>query len=387
MVQKINMLAKRLLFVMKSVIKRILGFFIPLTNTILLESFPDFSDSMINVYNELINRGINTKYRLVWYVTNNKKNCNFRTTHTRLFRFLAKYSAKVIITSNRIIYSVKRKQKCFYISHGNTIKQVKDYYYFKGRIDYFICLSENTKELNANQMHFDVNKTYGLGLPRNDDLVIKKRENFDTLVKMFGNFDKYVFWYPTVKTFKNGKTHGSGLPFPFYNDLKVIDDFAKKHKVLICLKIHFAQINRELDFGEFTNIKLFDDAICREHNVSPYELLALSDCLITDYSSVFYDYLLVDKPICLIWSDYNSYSLNPGLTDDFIDFDSKCAEKAYSISEFLEFLKKIVNNEDDMVSLRQDVFKRVFNCFNGPYTKNFCDFFCEHTGIKNDFRK
>ena len=50
-------------------------------------------------------------------------------------------------------------------------------------------------------------------------------------------------------------------------------------------------------------------------------LLRLSKCLITDYSSIHYDYLLIDRPILFIPYDINEYIKNTsGFNCNYNDF-------------------------------------------------------------------
>ena len=51
-------------------------------------------------------------------------------------------------------------------------------------------------------------------------------------------------------------------------------------------------------------------------NIETYEILAVTDCLITDYSSVMYDYVNLGKPVILYTYDYKDYKENRGLYDD-----------------------------------------------------------------------
>lgn len=51
-------------------------------------------------------------------------------------------------------------------------------------------------------------------------------------------------------------------------------------------------------------------------NIETYEFLAVTDCLITDYSSVMYDYVNLGKPVILYTYDYKDYKENRGLYDD-----------------------------------------------------------------------
>lgn len=52
-----------------------------------------------------------------------------------------------------------------------------------------------------------------------------------------------------------------------------------------------------------SNVLVFSDADFAAEGIRLYDLLARSDALITDFSSVFADYLLCDKPIAFDISD------------------------------------------------------------------------------------
>lgn len=41
----------------------------------------------------------------------------------------------------------------------------------------------------------------------------------------------------------------------------------------------------------------FDKIIIANNQADPCELMAVADCLITDYSSIYFDYLVLDSPI------------------------------------------------------------------------------------------
>lgn len=51
-----------------------------------------------------------------------------------------------------------------------------------------------------------------------------------------------------------------------------------------------------------------------------YEYLNAADVLITDYSSVYFDYLLLDRPILFTDSDAGCYGENRGFISEPVDF-------------------------------------------------------------------
>lgn len=356
----------------KSFIKKFFKKIIPTRNVILLESVPDFSDSMINVYNEFLKRHVDNKYKIVWFTDNGVKSNQYNTTSNKFLKFYYLQCAKVIISSNRILYKQKENQKVFYITHGNPAKQVRNYYYLTGDVDYLICFSKYFEKNNSIERHQPLEKCFGLGLPRNDKLF----ENVE-LNKYFGNFKKYIFWYPTVKEFKGGRVAGNGEPIPFLTSKKSrlkINEVAKKNDVAIIAKIHFG--NKDAEIESMSNLFIITNDFYKKTGIHHYSFLGSGDALVTDYSSVFYDYLLVNKPICLIWNDIDDYKANPGLTDDFYLEDSNAASKVYNIDEFCNFINAIGEGKDSKNSERVKVIQSKIGQQN-DITSQVCDFILE----------
>lgn len=64
------------------------------------------------------------------------------------------------------------------------------------------------------------------------------------------------------------------------------------------------------------NIITTDNAFLASRGVGLYNLLGAADALITDYSSVYYDYLLTGRPIGLTVDDFEEYKQNRGFVFD-----------------------------------------------------------------------
>ena len=211
-----------------------------------------------------------------------------------------------------------------------------------------------------------------LGYPRNDALVQKKID----LEVLFGKFRKYIVWYPTVKQFKSGQTTGSIEPIPLLNNIDnaiQLNDLLKKEEMLIIIKPHFAQITDSIKNHKLSNIVFIDDVFFRNNKIASYEFVSSTDALITDYSSIYYDYILCDKPICLIWDDVDQYKINPGLIDGYERFMIG-GEKIYDLSDFLKFIKR-VSDGVDLLRIERNAVGASFNTSkNGDNTKKVTDF-------------
>ena len=143
----------------KSIIKNI---FLRFTKPyIIFESYPDFTDNPRHVYDELVRRGYEKKYNLVWYIENDKVayltngepeywNPQDRSTFKNKMRSFGYYdNAKTVIIGNRFIMPnpIKQCEKSFFLTHGSPIKDVRDYYTIPSEIDYCLISSEKLIEI------------------------------------------------------------------------------------------------------------------------------------------------------------------------------------------------------------------------------------------------
>lgn len=86
--------------------------------------------------------------------------------------------------------------------------------------------------------------------------------------------------------------------------LREIDKIAEMNKFKFNIKLHPNSILSHEMFSEFNNINLIDNKI------DPIDLLLATDCLITDYSSIYFDFLHLNRPIIFFQYDKNDYFKN-----------------------------------------------------------------------------
>ncbi len=139
------------------------------------------------------------------------------------------------------------------------------------------------------------------------------------------------------------------------------------------MKPHFAQNVSLIKKLNLSNIQIITDDFFTEHGITSYEMLAGSDALITDYSSVYYDYTLRDRPIAVVWEDIEEYKKFPGFAVDLDDY-LKGAEKVYNIDELCSFVERIANNEDILQKKRREIRDRVNLSTDGENTKRVVDY-------------
>ena len=94
----------------------------------------------------------------------------------------------------------------------------------------------------------------------------------------------------------------------------------KEKGVKIVVKLHPVQDLDKYDMMEMSNFILLSHAEFVKRGMDLYKFMTQCDALITDYSSIFYDYLLLDRPIAFTEDDLEDYSDVRGFAVDDIGF-------------------------------------------------------------------
>lgn len=356
--------------------KHLPSFLFKTKKIVFFESVPDLSDNTKPVFDEMIRRGLNKEYRLVWVVSNESKvypeisNVSYIPRKKKLTWRYLQLRSKVIICCNDILQAYNRNQKSIYLSHGLPIKDVKKYYTVPDNVDYVLSPSRDAAGIMADQFNVDISKVISLGYPRNDVLV-----SSDIDVHKIMNFSgKIVIWLPTFRQQKSGRIHG-GNALPIINDqqiAKLINEWAKNNNLLIVIKPHFAQDMTYIKALNLSNIKIISDKYLAEKSLTLYQLLSGSDALLTDYSSVYYDYTLCNKPIGVVWEDIEEYRKDPGFGVD-LEYYLKGAEKIYNKDDFCVFLDHVAKNLDILNFDRNEIKQKV-TFTDGMSAKRVVDF-------------
>ena len=106
-------------------------------------------------------------------------------------------------------------------------------------------------------------------------------------------------------------------------------------------------------------------------NVDNYRLLKDSDALISDYSSIAYDYLMLNRPIGYDFSDLDSYT--NGLCVDNPD-EYIAGPKIYCYDELLGFLKDVSEEKDSYKEQRENLCRRIYKYTDGNSSKRIVEF-------------
>jgi CDP-glycerol glycerophosphotransferase (TagB/SpsB family) len=154
------------------------------------------------------------------------------------------------------------------------------------------------------------------GLPRNDVLVATgSRPRPDALNRVMTTGVPLVLWLPTYRRSTIGELRVDGIPFD--NDFQLpdchradIEALAEGLGVHIILKTH--PMSAVCEPGTSGRVTVWEQQDLLAAGLSLYELMGQADLLVTDYSSVWVDYLLLDRPIVFVAADDDEYAATRG---------------------------------------------------------------------------
>jgi CDP-glycerol glycerophosphotransferase (TagB/SpsB family) len=188
------------------------------------------------------------------------------------------------------------------------------------------------------------------GLPRNDVLVKPRslgRQADSTEEQLSLTRKPLIVWLPTFRTNKRfGGVDGadSGNPFQMGDaTYERVDAMARELDANIVLKVHRNANGVGAAPPRLDSLHVWDNASLLGAGMSLYELLAQADVLVTDYSSVWIDFLLTQKPIVFAVEDVEDYAATRGL---LIGPDEFPGEKVTSFAEMASALGRALQTPD-----------------------------------------
>lgn len=184
------------------------------------------------------------------------------------------------------------------------------------------------------------------------------------VLKPMGDRDLFLDEFPLKLTNKN---------------LQEINYCLAKYNSLLLIKTHHVQSHLNLDKykGKFSNIIFRDSNDFDYFNININEIFPYTKALITDYSSIYFDYLCVNKPVGFIHNDINVFEKKRGLTSKEI-LSLLVGERINNKNQLCDFISHICDTEDEeILKTRAKISKEI----NGEYKSN-CQSVCDYFGIK-----
>lgn len=303
----------------------ILDFVFPKCHRAVFSSFPDFTDNSYAMFLYLYRKKKVKSF--VWLVSNDSDLAVCRSKLLNLLGEDCLNLENVIIVKKNSIYGIYYylSSKFVFFTHGlfPKVKVPNSHIVvnlWHGMPLKSICylddpnksdVPNSTYNISTSRFYtdiiskaFNVDKTNIIccGQPRND-LLYQNAKNKDAVFT--------ILWTPTYRKARIGYTESDGqfqegLPI-IGNDLVTINDLLVTRNSRMIIKLHPMDVLNDLHFDKHSNITVLNQQSFESMNIQVNELIARADALLTDFSSIYIDYLLLGRPIGFVINDFEKY--------------------------------------------------------------------------------
>lgn len=347
-----------------------------------------YSDNPMALHQYLINRPEYKDYKLIYAIKKHKKKNLSIPGNTKVieyfsipyFFYLAR--AKYWFVNCKLPKYVLKKDNQVYLQtwHGTPLKKLAHdidvpddtTFYRSGmnfeemantydndvsKYNYMISPSHFTTEVFQTAFQINKERLIETGYPRNDILSNYTKEDIVRIKQqMHLPSDKKIILY--APTWRDNSFNMQGYTFNLEVNFKKWYEILKEDYIVI-FKPHYLIVN-DFDLTGLEDFVYYVDPI-----VDISSLYLISDLLITDYSSVFFDYAILKRPIYFYMYDLEDYrdalrgfylDIYHDLPGDIIEDEDilldKIKNSIYDYSKQSLFNQRFNNNEDGHASSR-----------------------------------
>ncbi|MFA4646564.1 CDP-glycerol glycerophosphotransferase family protein [Pyrococcus kukulkanii] len=288
-------------------------------------STPDISDNALALFKYIYS--LDKGYELAW-ILNEKTPVALKALKREYPDAKAVYlysaeglkellQSKFVITTDVLPITPHLGQRVIQLWHGLPGKKtgyehplgIKDLYLYMDRwTTDFVTTSELAVGAFVRQFMINPRKFRILGQPRNDGLFENLRTAKDILSGILGidveNYDAVILYAPTYRYTSYLKDFKASLKVVKSLFTRKFLEFLERRNVLLVIKPHKLVADALASAIEKAkNITLVTDRALQEKLLTINDLMGAFDILITDYSSIFEDYILTERPIVFYLPD------------------------------------------------------------------------------------
>ena len=363
----------------------------------------DFSDNAKALFDYLISHNYQEKYKIVWCVYDPQKYINYQSNKVR---FVTTEGKNGWVSLRAVYYGATARffffthdtaginqvrcqgQTAINIGHGNGYKapkkNIEKILNKSYKFDYLLVSGPAFIDVKAQYWNCEKEKILDIGFPRYD-WFHKKTDKALILHQLFGielNSDKVILWLPTF--FNNHEIdfpeNKLKLPLGFSGiqnrqELEQLDQCCKSYNVQLIIKQHPNQIDWIKNGISYSNIYFLNNEQLTLMDISLPELMSVTDALMTDFSSAAVDYLLLDRPIGFVLTDFERYAQTRGFIIDNPK-DYMPGEHLYFLQDFIQFIKNI-SKDIDLYAEKRNVMRSIMH----NETECYCERIINHFQI------
>lgn len=321
------------------------------------------------------------KEETVYWVTKNKKVFNVLRSEGKpvlyfydLRNFLIFAKAKYIVcthsyTGNDVFKFVSTNKKLITLWHGIPLKVMKKgnrdkksrlkktfFSMLGNKLQPDLFLVTSTKDISVFSDAFEINEDrFFIGsYPRVNDLLKNSKSK------------KAILYAPTFRDLQSQSYYDTYI-FPTEKELSRLNDVLVSLDYVFKIKLHPYTSAIFPDVSEFSNIQIMPK------NSDVQELLYEAEVLITDYSSIYFDFLVLKRNLIFFIPDFEWYhnKINRGL---LYEYDAVTPGQKVTTWECLvNHLVQCVQYGDDFSLERNKLLKDFFNNMTSGNNDLYCE--------------
>lgn len=288
---------------------------------------PTYDSNVLSVYRFVVDNHYHERYGLsvVWLVTRrfSMARVGFEGASvdvSGLWGVVRYLRCRVIVAANNLFAGDRpgaknRHSLSIQLWHGLPIKKRIRGFSFNHRVfDVFASTSDYASYLLASYLGAPVEKFRVTGYPRNDKLLrdnsVKRARR--VLGEVLGanpeEYEKIVLYAPTFRKYD----YAGHLEIGRLGFIR-----STSRETLVLVKPHPVD---EARYGHLlaresrrSNLVVISNSLLLRRGYDVYDLLPAVDILVTDYSSIFNDYILLNKPVVFYMPDIDLFYRHEGL--------------------------------------------------------------------------
>lgn len=200
------------------------------------------------------------------------------------------------------------------------------------------------------------------GNPRTDTLMLSNgRVNLEKLLNKNLENKKIIFNMPTFHIHENsgvvnGEKFDDSIKINGFDYIK-FNKFLKENNAICISKVHHAEerlITKSMENLKLENLLFVSNKELDEKNLDLYEILNCADILITDYSSIYGDFVFMNKPCIFVNADIDKYREERGISLEPYDFWT-AGPKVQTQNKLELEIGKYLNENDDYKQKREEL--------------------------------